>query len=154
MDQNKPSKSITWIVATIWANIIIVSIIFVVIFFIISFLINSTGSVILLKLYLRGNLLVWIFYLLVLASEIFGIWLGVRTVLKRSSVKHEDHIKISIITGLVAPTIVIILAILSFILVPRSYLHLTFTFSQILQLLFSAACIGLITYYWLKKLNH
>jgi len=181
MDQNKPSKSITWIVATIWANIIIVSIIFAVIISIISFLLVSNGAGILLDtLYLKGNISEWIPYLLVLISEFFGIWLGIRTVLKRSSVKHEDHITISIITGLVAPIIAIItipivriisLFILpyhfsgilyffanclrfSFIWIPKSYYNFTFTFSQILQLLFSAAYIGLITYYWLKKLNH
>mgnify|MGYP001233467647 CR=1 FL=1 len=73
MDQNKPSKSITWIVATIWANIIIVSIIFAVIISIISFLLVSNGAGILLAtLYEKGNISEWIPYLLVLISEFFG----------------------------------------------------------------------------------
>ncbi len=136
----KPAKSIIWIVATILANIIIVSLIF------------GFASILSHSLFVRlfGTVIAGIFILLIgVAVTIYAIRLGIKSVLKKSIVRKEQVFKISI--GVTLPFFLFwggmaISVILQYGLPDICFLRL-FGFGFGIPFAYFS-----VTYYWCKKL--
>lgn len=142
----KPTKSTIWIVGTIWANIIIVGLILVVVLLVLNFLISHLFGLPGL-IFVEGWLWRVIMWLASISAFIYGIRLGVISVIKKSAVLKKDIVKISVWVAMVAIVGQLGLIILNF--------SLTGTFIGISRLLeFIGANIGyfVITYFWFKKL--
>ncbi len=149
----KPEKSILWIVATIWANIIGVLLINLVVISLIglSDLLYSPVSPVVSVIVPN---LVLLFFLL---SQIFAVRLGIKSVLAKSVIKKEKTLKISIGTGSV---LFLALSIFFFLFVVPMYGdHSPPEISLITLILFMLGyffAISLIysgiTYFWCTKL--
>lgn len=148
--QGLPKKSTLWIVATIWANIII--------FFLILGLTSLLLRVSLIQLFglIVAEILMGLIWILTL---IFAIRLGVKSVLKKSIIKKEKIVKISIWVAVIP--FVLITGILSFyflkaapLLSPEKLLILKKSFLRLwIEGILLSAIYFVITYYWSKKLT-
>lgn len=132
----KPIKNRAWIVATIWANIIIVGLILGVLLTALSSFMSGT----------RGWLWQIIMWLISISAFIYAIRLGVKSVLKKSVVPKEDIVKISIWVAMVA-----VIGQLGIIFWGFSLAGKWIVLNRLLQ--FIRADIGyfIVTYLWLKK---
>lgn len=92
----KPTKSTIWIVATIWANIIIIAIIAGAGSFFLSTLLR-----LLFPDLINPAIVGYLIMFLIWAATIYAIRLGVKSVLKKSIIKKERIFKISLGVGLV-----------------------------------------------------
>lgn len=136
----KPTKSMIWIVATIWANIIIIGLIVTfAIMFLRPFLFQLFGPTI------TGFTII----LFVTGSIIYAIRLGVKSVLKKSVIEKEQIFKISFGVSLVFLFLVTILAFL-LLITDRMSIGRFLGFG-LFSFLVSLGYFG-ITYLWCKKL--
>jgi hypothetical protein len=143
----KPNKSKLWIVSTIWANIIIVTIILVLALGFLKFLIAKLFG-------LSGILFTegWFWQTLVLIFSIFSfiyaIRLGVKSVIKESTILQEDIKKISIGVAMVAIVLQLISAF--FIL---AYLKINISFYVYVDFIGINIGYFVLTYFWFQKLT-
>ena len=135
----KPAKSLIWIVATIWANI-----------FIVSLILGMTWIFLrILLVQLFSPLVVVIFLILFFVGGIiYAIKLGIKSVLKKSVIKKERIFQISFWVVLVY------LFLTSIFLFFRDVLLQAGAFGDLdLSVIFlSSLAYFSITYYWCKKL--
>lgn len=150
----KPIKSTLWIVATIWANIIIIG------------LLMGLASILLHALFVRlfdSHIAGILIMLISIGVMIFAIRLGVKSVLKKSIIKKEKIFKISLLTGLIYLFLMTGLILLWLVLLtvsPPLEIMLLGGWSEVIKMslimwgfsfLISLGYFG-VTYYWCKKL--
>jgi hypothetical protein len=146
-DLQKPSKSKLWIVSTIWANIIIVSILLGLALKLLSLLIEKAFGLSGF-LFLEGGIWPVLKSLISISALVYAIRLGVKSVLKESAILQEDIKKISIGVVSVLVFFQLAIAVLVFVFAKAGF-RLDIYFD------FLAADIGyfVLTYFWLHKFN-
>jgi len=145
-NSQKQNKSKIWIIATIWANVIIVTIIFIVLLIFLNFLIAKLFGLPGL-LFTKGwlwKILVWIGSISVF---VYAIRLGVKSVLKKSVISQEDIIKISVGVAMVALILQFVFTILIIL-----FLKMNPTLTSYTQFIVADMGYFVITYFWCKKL--
>jgi hypothetical protein len=147
-DLQKPSKSKLWIVSTVWANIIIVSIILGVALKFLSLLVEKVFGLSGF-LFLEGRMWPILEFIISVSALVYAVRLGVKSVLKESSVLQEDIIKIGAGVVSVAVFFQLFIAILISVFTKTG-----FRFDIYFD--FLAIDIGyfVLTYFWLHKFNH
>lgn len=145
-NSQKQSRSKIWIIATIWANIIIVVIILTVVLMFLNFIIAKVFGLSGL-LFTQGWLWKTLIWVSSISAFVYAIRLGVKSALKKSVILQKDIIKISVGVAMVTVALQLIIILLSF-----SFLERGPTLTRYLQ--FIGANIGyfVITYFWCKKL--
>lgn len=147
----KPTKSLLWIVATIWANIIIV-------FLLVGIALLLLRGLLIQLLGLDPRLVGIFMVLVVIGAVIYAIRLGVKTVVKKSVITEDRIFKISLWVGLVDLFLRTGLLLLVFYIawlpdplidLPEAIKLLLFNWG--ITLLISFGYFGL-TYCWCKKL--
>jgi len=134
----KPTKSIVWIVQTIWVNIIIVGLIFAVIVTALSSFIPGTG----------GQFWQIIIWLASISVSVYAIRLGAKSVLKKSIIPKEDIVKISIWVAMVAVIGELVLIALGLVIIGELVEP-----TRLLEFIGADVLYFAITYFWLKKLS-
>lgn len=136
---SKPAKSIIWMVATIWANIIIVFLIAVVAVILLGQILGETR--------LSGLL----GFIIIMSSLIYAVRLGVQSVLKASVIPQEQIFNIALGVGLV--NFVLGTGLLLFanaLLLPAEVGMPLIAWAS--PLIMALVYFG-VTYYWCKKLT-
>lgn len=136
-------KSLFWIISTIEANILIVAILIVPFSMFLAFL---SGEFLQNQI---GKILIFT------ATFLLSVWatkLGVTTVLKRTSVKQENVLKICFWVGFIPLLLAMGLFVLGKIVVPN--FKLSGFITNFIGSIFSAVGYGFFTYFWFKKLNN
>lgn len=149
----KPTKSMLWIVATIWANIIII-------FLLVSIALIFLQPLLIENLDLGAHFVGIFTILLIIGATVFAIRLGIKTVVKKSIIEKKKIFKISFWTGLVDLFLRTGFLFFAYILLPYHRVILAggeeamtrrFLIIWIISFFISIGYFG-ITYFWSKKL--
>ena len=134
----KPAKNKIWIIATIWANIVIVGLILVVILQFLNVFLHQFFITII------GQALLWLIGIFVF---VYAIRLGIKSVLKKTVIIKEDVIKISVGVVMVAVIFQLVFIVLGLI-----FLEIGPTLNRYLEFIGADILYFIITYFWCKKL--
>lgn len=155
----KPVKSTAWIVATIWANIIIIGLITFIVLLLLNFLFVLLFDFSIFDILIGRILLA----LVIIGQWIYAIRLGVKTVVKKSVINKKKIFKVCLWVALIHLFLMTGLILLWLVLLtvsPPLEIMLLGGWSEVIKMslimwgfsfLISLGCFG-VTYYWCKKL--
>lgn len=136
---SKPAKSIIWMVATIWANIIIV------------FLIAVLAVILLGQILGETQLSGFLGFIIIMSSLIYAVRLGVQSVLKASVMPQEQIFNIALGVGLVNFVLGTGLLLFANALLLPAEVGMPLI-AWVSPLIMALVYFG-VTYYWCKKLT-
>ena len=152
----KPVKSTAWIVATIWANIIIIGLITFIVLLLLNFLFVLLFDFSIFDILIGRILLA----LVIIGQWIYAIRLGVKTVVKKSVINKKKIFKVCLWVALIHLFLMTGLLFFGYIKMPVCEVILwggieevrkDFLLVWVYFVLISLGYFG-ITYYWFKKL--